>query len=798
MRRCFAPFTLLAFLAVLSACSGDPGAQVPDAGTTSQPSRGTSGQAPPEEENAPALDLSPPSPTLAITPKPTPAPTPSPTPTPIPTAAPQVTPTVVAAPAVIPVATPGLAPGQRPAGSQNEWVRQRVSAIVSLYNVSQAGREWLESYDLRQMVGRPGWFGSLGYDQWAGVGQAIPRSVIHEISHSYYGAFPISGHPQLTWKRGPGEDISPATARFRQDLITFMFQPPDRYEPLRERFRNLPNLSREEDPDLFHFGEAEVLYTTGGSLNLIPPILRKYFDQFLDEGGFETWEEALTWHLGLSTEDKKTAEAYIGLSHIPMKDYHGLEPSESTRLPVRIKSIAEAEERQRLIDFAQQFDLIKTNEFSFVDAASVDRSFQFWRDYLREMKQLHEKHPHVLAGAGERGPILANALDTFLDARDMSQNQQIEYFKDQLQDPFLMNFSVLLPSGVLIELFGDSTEELPLDSLEGVVGSFSQKLARYARQADDVLSTGREDLHKGSAKLELFLQRLTDDQQEKDLTLIFELLREADRVTSKNLLNLLSDDLILHMSKNKPSAVRNGMISTDRLLQVLGITTQNSHGEIVQGLKLLFEQTSGNFEIDRPFTNLAYDVIGDVAKRDFRAGLAMVRDSEVPVLDFIKHSPELSEKIFSSDPPEAATLIANPRGYARSPLGIIYGLIHINPVLAAREVMEMDRQGMEDIVTESVIVFAYDADRLRAIPSLPISLDNDAQFLERLLKDKGGEWLEERIAQGVELYKQRLESNDVPRDFLAAYERTLREAASRLKVGEPRSTFEDIISRVLR
>ena len=674
-----------------------------------------------------------------------------------------------------------------------------MSAIVTLYNVSEAGQEWLESYDLRQMVGRPGWFGSLGYDQWAGVGQAIPRAVIHEISHSYYGAFSISGYPQLTWKRSSDEALSPAKARLHQDLITFMFQPPDRYEPLRERLRNLPNLSREEDPDLFHFGEAELLYTTGGSLNLIPPILRKYFDRFLDEGGFATWEEAIAWHLGLPQEDKRTAESYIGLTHIPMRNYRGLEPSEATRLHQGIKTIAEAEEIQRLIDFAQQFDLIKTNEFSFVDAASVDRSFQFWRDYLREMVQLHEKHPGVLGGAEGRGPRLARALDTFLDARDMSQNQQTEYFKDKLKDPFLMNFSVLLPSGVLIELFGRATEEeRAFDSLEGVVGSFSRKLAGYARQVDDVLSTGREDLRKGSVDLEGFLGGLTDDRQEKDLTLIFELMGDADRVTSKNLMNLLSDGLILRILGNKPSAVRNGMVSADRLLQVLEITPQHSPGEIVEGLKLLFKETSGNFEIDRPFTNLAYEVIGDVAKRDFRTGLAVLRDSEIPLLDFVTHSPKLSEKMFSSDLPEAVGLIANTRGYARSPHRIVYGLIHVDPVLAARAVTEMDRQGMADIVTESLIVFAYDADRLQAIPGLPISSENDARFLERLLEDQGAEWMEERIAHGVELYRQRSERNDVPGDYLAAYERTLRESASRLKDMEARSTLEDIIGRALR
>ena len=70
-----------------------------------------------------------------------------------------------------------------------------------------------------------------------------------------------------------------------------------------------------------------------------------------------------------------------------------------------LKTVLEREERQRLTDFAQQFDLIKSNEFGLVDAANVDRSFQFWRDYLRDMLKLHEKHPQVLANASGKGSL---------------------------------------------------------------------------------------------------------------------------------------------------------------------------------------------------------------------------------------------------------------------------------------------------------------------------------------------------------------------------------------------------------
>ena len=51
-----------------------------------------------------------------------------------------------------------------------------------------------------------------------------------------------------------------------------MLQPPDRYEPLRERFRNFPNLNQGRLPDLIHAGEADIPRLTAGDLGLVPPI----------------------------------------------------------------------------------------------------------------------------------------------------------------------------------------------------------------------------------------------------------------------------------------------------------------------------------------------------------------------------------------------------------------------------------------------------------------------------------------------------------------------------------------------
>ena len=177
------------------------------------------------------------------------------------------------------------------------------------------------------MAGQPGWFGSYGNQGWAGAGQAIPDRILHELSHSYFGAFSVTGRPDLSWDPRQGDGTSPALRQYREDLKSFMLQPPDGYEHLRDRFRNLPNLSRGEYPDLFHFGEADLVYAVGGNLNLIPPILRKYFDQLLRPGEPQSWDEALRWYLGLPPEDARVADGYFGLGHFPLSGYRGLRPS---------------------------------------------------------------------------------------------------------------------------------------------------------------------------------------------------------------------------------------------------------------------------------------------------------------------------------------------------------------------------------------------------------------------------------------------------------------------------------------
>ena len=88
---------------------------------------------------------------------------------------------------------------------------------MQLYDLTDEGVALMRSLDLRQMRGEPGLFGSFGFNEWAGVGEAKPQGVMHEIGHSYWGAFPISSFPDLTWDKPSGSQLSPALEQYYAD-----------------------------------------------------------------------------------------------------------------------------------------------------------------------------------------------------------------------------------------------------------------------------------------------------------------------------------------------------------------------------------------------------------------------------------------------------------------------------------------------------------------------------------------------------------------------------------------------------
>ena len=154
--------------------------------------------------------------------------------------------------------------------TEQAWVAQRIDTVVNLYRITPQGEAALRQLDVRWMSDQPGYFGSFGFKSWTGVGEARPHGVMHELGHAYWGLFPVTGLPHLGWEVPRNREEAPARERYHRDVLEFMKQPPDHFEMLRSRLRSFGKLSSTNPEPLFHFIEADAVFSTAGDLELVP------------------------------------------------------------------------------------------------------------------------------------------------------------------------------------------------------------------------------------------------------------------------------------------------------------------------------------------------------------------------------------------------------------------------------------------------------------------------------------------------------------------------------------------------
>ena len=673
-----------------------------------------------------------------------------------------------------PYRLPRLPPPGRAALSDEEaWVRDRLDAVVALYGITREGSEALRRLDVRWMRDEPGYFGSFGYKGWAGVGEARPIGVMHELSHSYWGLFPVTGFPELAWDVPEGAASSPGLERYHRDILRFMAQPPDRFELLRGRLRNLPRLSSRNMEPLFHTLEADMVYTTAGDLALIPPILRKYWDRFLQPGPFHSWDEAFRWYQALPTQEKQTANKYIGFEHFDLRNHASLKGPEPTGLEGGAGDILVGEEMQRLRDFVLTFDTVS----AFVlGTPERKENFRFWRGYLRDKITLQGQHPELVASLNlPRSQDIAAALDFLKDISGKGADEKAALVIRELDSqPFLVNFLPALDDLTLRKIF-TSGARLPEGTPIRVTSVFVESLERFIPHVESILEEGRQEASRGADELESYLNTV-DFNDKEGLGLFFEVLRGSDDATARSVVAALDDSMLSRLLRSVPTQLYN-LLTPARFLEFLNITPDSSPDELARGIKDMIAYPSGNFRIDEPFLDEMYLVVAGRSRMAPRETLDVVARSPFPMERFIGLHPAASVDLLSANIETASEIVKNSDSVTFHPARFVYRLIHADPEFAAMLVGHLDAANEDGLVIEALAHFAYDADRVEAVPELPISLERDGLFLKRLLEDKGVEWLEDRIGKAVALYEQRVNGNAVSDDFLVAYERTLRAAA---------------------
>ena len=694
--------------------------------------------------------------TVHQTPSPTPAPAPATRP-PQPTASPPPTParSLFSSPPI-----------------QKNWITQRLAAVATLYDVSDEGRDLFDRLDVRQMRGEPGFFGSYGYKSWTGVGEAKPSTIMHELGHAYWGAFPVTGFPELTWEKAEGQTLSPAMERYHEDVLRFMRQPPDHYELYRSRLRNIPELSAEKLDGLIHSVEADVVYDVAGDLQLLPPILRKYWDRLLQPGPWSSWYDAIAWFRGLDDPDRALTGQLMGFEHLDLRRYTGLPTAGGADVAVTVTEILEREERQRLWDFADQFDLL-------LGEPQYQENFGFWRGYLGAMKTLHSRHDGFLSRLDlPRAPAIASALDLLLDLDGESPRAKAQAIMESVpEQPFILHFLPTLDNQTLLELIPSQLHMPEGATLKGTA-SFVQRLQRFSPVVDAVITAAGDSIEKGAAELAGFYMKIDFDNKD-DLKLFLGLLRDAGHDRARSVTGALDDELIVRVLKAAPAELRS-LLDPEKLLEALAIAKDSSAEELTRGIDLLITYPSGNFRIDEPYLETLYEVMAGRVDADPAGSLVVIEDTPFPMKGFLRGKPRQAVAALAADLDIAARLVRESDAVVFPPTRFIYTLIHADPAFAAELVTHLDRLGNREIILESLIHFAYDADRLDAVPDLPISLENDSLFLAALLEIQGGPWLESRLREVIDLYQPRIHRGDLPPDFFRAYHRTLDAAVATL------------------
>ncbi len=724
----------------------------------------------------------------------------------IPTSAPAGTAT--SAPIVIPVdgqQTPSPAVRQPwPEGqpvSQSRWVQDRLNAVKWIYGFTPEGEEWIDGYDFRQMVEQPAWFGSFGYNSWAGAGEAVPRSVLHEISHSYWGAFSVEDSPLLSWDTSQG--TPQALLQYREQLRLFMLQPPDRFEPLRDRFRNLPGLSIGDYPDLAHFGEADFLYMTGGNLQLIPPILKPFYSGFVQAGGAgaeggitpESWDVALAWFNRLSSEDRRIAGEIFGLQHFPPQRYVDLPRTDLTGLHETVRTLYEDEERQRLIDFEAQFDGIIDREFSLVDAAGADRGFDFWRSYLSDKLALHQRYPQVLREIGsQRGSELAAALDFYLEIGGQSSDRQVERFLAAADQPLVQELAVLLRPRAIVDLFTDPGAG---DGIAQVLGSRAERLRALVETVDEVgrvLSEDSSGVH-AAFLLEDFIRSQPEDQFRSDAFLLLDLLRSSEQGLAGKVLPELSDDTLQYVLRVQPAFARVFEISPERLLRAVGISDNASLEQVKAGATLLAANSSGNFAIDVAYDLAVFEHLDRFVETAPAEVLDVLLESGMRLVPWLDRSGDGAIKALRAAPEAAGGMLAGLTEVRETPWRIIHIVASVDAVLAAALVLEMyevlDRS--DGAVERAIREFGYDLywSERNAGPNVePVRL---AEFLLALTEQLSRGQMTVIFQNVVEQFDVDLRNGRVEQSAFEEFKRTL-DAAVEPVSDEDADTLRSILA----
>ena len=537
---------------------------------------------------------------------------------------------------------------------------------------------------------------------------------------------------------------------------------------------------------MIHNLEADMVYNTGGDLALVPPVLRKYWNRALAPGPFGSWCQAASWFRSLPEPGRRLASQYLGFEHLDLRAYHPAPATEeSAQVGEANRNTLASEEKQRLYDLADQFDLL-------VGGPQAEENFSFWRAYSRDKVRLHNQHPDYLASLDlPRAKQLAAALDTVSDLENLPPRAQAERLRDHLaESPFLVNFLPAIDNRALVDLFSNAPP-LPQGATLQATASFVDRLRRFEGVVGGVLTVGRVSPRQGALELRRFLEQNGYGTKE-DLRLFFELIREQDHTTASRILLASEPDVIHGLLEQVPAQVR-FLLSPDQLLMKLDITMASNIEEVASGVRMLVDETSGNYIIDEPFIHAMYSVIAARSDAQTSEMLGVLGHGRFPLHGFIRRQPEAAARVLEADLGLALDLVGNSDPVASPPAQIVHALVQARPELAARLVTAMDSRGEQTLVSASLGFIAYDAQLSDMTAGRETSLKQDARFLLALLRSNGEDWFAEKLGGALDHFTGDVSGR--PANFALQFRGTLLAAAEDIEDHAARDSIRDIVAR---
>ena len=176
--------------------------------------------------------------------------------------------------------------------------------------------------------------------------------------------------------------------------------------------------------------------------------------------------------------------------------------------------------------------------------------------------------------------------------------------------------------------------------------------------------------------------------------------------------------------------------------------------------------------------------------------IRVLQETPLRLEGFIQKQPEAAIDLLDSDLDAALRLVRGSDPLTSPPVRIIYRLINADPRLAARLIQALDELAEAELVVETLAYIAYDRSRSERVPGLPISLEQDGEFLRALLKIFGESGLTRRLAETFAVYGDRAATGQVPADFLFQYSTTLEAAAATVTDAAVRKQLKRIIEQV--